>query len=88
VKDEGRGEEDCVVVDFDKAEAVLAEIGRILSVQKVERTDNIFLLGGDSLSALEILELCDREFGTTLEVERVLDAANFGELFEICGRAS
>jgi len=54
----------------------------------VELSDNIFILGGDSLSALEILELCEREFMVQLSVEQVLDAATFGDLFEVCERRS
>jgi acyl carrier protein len=70
--------------EADQSGNVLAAIAQILDVSTVSRSDSLYLAGGDSLSALEILSVCEDEFGVELETQDVLDAPTFGDLLDLC----
>ncbi|WNI32324.1 phosphopantetheine-binding protein [Streptomyces sp. ITFR-6] len=51
----------------DPTSTQIAEVyGRVLKVEHVRDSDDFFTLGGTSLSAIELLDVIDKEFGVRL----------------------
>jgi oxalate---CoA ligase len=75
-------------------EKTLAGIwGEVLHVDAIGRDDNFFALGGDSLSAMRVLNRANARFGVSLGVRQVFDfptlkeqAARLAELVRGAGR--
>jgi len=62
--------------------ALLAAIAGILGLPSVSAADSFFDLGGDSLAAVEIVALLEQASGASVELDALLEASSFGQLFD------
>jgi acyl carrier protein len=63
-------------------EPLLAGIAAILGLPSVRDSDNFFDLGGDSLAAVEIVELLGQATGASIDPDMLFEARTFGELLQ------
>jgi acyl carrier protein len=52
---------------------------QILGIDVVSPEDNFFGLGGDSLSAMEFVELCEEDFAIEINLRWLFDASSMRE---------
>jgi acyl carrier protein len=75
----------------DTATQIAQLYRRVLGVSEVGHDDDFFVLGGTSLSAMELLDLIDDELGIRLPVRNFYQATSVGDLAEevhaLAGRA-
>ena len=66
-----------------ESEAVLRFVQRrcaeILELPRVELQDNFFDLGGDSLSAMELVGDCEEHFDVAVDLQWLFDATSLGD---------
>ncbi|MEM1233956.1 MAG: amino acid adenylation domain-containing protein [Pseudomonadota bacterium] len=68
------------VSDLTETEEVVARIWRkLLKVSHVSAEDNFFLIGGDSLAAVEMITLLEAERGESISIEMILETPKLSE---------
>ena len=65
-------------------QAITSALGEILAVPDIEADDNFFALGGDSLSAVELMERVEAELGIEFPLQTLFSSGRIGDVVEEC----